>query len=385
MKKFVLKSALVALLVLGFQTPTYAAKLGLYPTSSALKKGCNYNVDVVINTEGVNSRGADAFLSYDSNKIEVLSISPGWVFKSYPGKVFGNGNIKITAFSQNGFYNGSGTLARIAFRSINDATSGGFQFKYSPGSTVDSNVADENSNDMLNGVWGADYTFEDGPCFVITPDTTPPWIELEDLKPGMDWQNMVPNTNIKFTIQDDKSGVDLDTLTVDVNDLTYTKDGENSFTYEGVAKKYDITINPEKDFIEEIDVNVTVNAKDNDENEMEPFEYTFGTYTLPEDYLRPAAPEPPTEPEVLTITCPKVKCPKVVCEEECPTLRGSAPEPQVKFWFPLILLILLIISLYFNFADVEFEEELNIRTKRVHERFKLIFKKDRKRAKKWKK
>jgi hypothetical protein len=333
MKKFILNSLAISLLFVAFHAPqAHAAKMSLYPSSGQFNEGCQYSVDIIMNTEGANTRGADAFMSYNPNEIEILGIRPGWIFKSYPGRIFGGGDIKITAFSENGFYKGSGSLARLTFRSKPGVTSATISFKYSPGATTDSNVAGESANDILNGAYGAKYNFVKGPCFVEVPDTKPPYIKYEDLKPGMDWENLVPNTDIQMIIRDDKSGVDLDTVTVDINGTLYTKDGDKKFTYEGPNTAYSITIDPENDFIlGEEEVTVKVNAEDLSDNVMDEFVYGFNAYEIPLEVLRAAAPE-----------CPELVCP----EPECPTLISI-----FKCFFPWILLILLLISLAFNFKE----------------------------------
>ena len=301
---------MIGILAIAFHNSAHAAKFGLSPGSSELRQGCKYTVDIIVNTEGASTRGADAFLSYNPDEIEILDIDPGVVYKSYPGKIFGNGSIRITAFSQDGLFNGRGVLARIAFRSKPGVEFSKIYFNYSPGATTDSNIAGENANDILDGVYGAEYTFIPGPCVVEVPDLKAPW--LENLRPGIDWENMVPNTNITFSIKDDRSGVDLDSLTVQTDDLLYGKKGENTFSYEGRPTDYQIVIDPEDDFITDEPVTVNIKAKDLSENAME-LNYEFTVYPI----------------------------------SECPVeVRPAAPPDYRKFLIPL--LILLLASMLYN-------------------------------------
>lgn len=300
MKKILLCSFLIGLLM-AFQTPAHAAKLSLNPASANLTEECENIVNIMVDTQGEDTRGADAFMSYNPNEIEMLSILPGDMYNSYPGKIIRNGDIFITAFSENGFFVGSGTLARLVFKSKPGVKSTTISFKYSPGSTVDSNVAGREANDILNTVFSGTYTFEPGVCegkilLPATPpsplsDTKPPW--TENLRPGIDWGNMVPNSDLSFTILDNLSGVDLNSLKIEIDNILYTKDGENIFNYEGTPRKYKIIINPENDFIknEGEKIPVSIKARDLDNNLLS-LDYTFTAYPISEcpESLRPAAP-----------------------------------------------------------------------------------------------
>lgn len=298
MKKILLCSFLIGLLM-AFQTPAHAAKLSLSPASANLTEECENIVNIMVDTQGADTRGADAFMSYNPNEIEMLNILPGEMYKSYPGKIIRNGDIFITAFSENGFFAGSGTLARLVFKSKPGVKSTTISFKYSPGSTVDSNVAGREANDILNTVFSGTYTFESGSCEGIplkpaapppVSDTKPPW--LEDLRPGVDWGNMVPNSDLSFTILDNLSGVDLNSLKIKIDNTLYTKDGENIFNYEGTPRKYRIIIDPKNDFIKNKDekVPVTISARDLTQN-LFTLDYAFTVYpTLECPDVRPAAP-----------------------------------------------------------------------------------------------
>ncbi len=296
MKKILLCSFIIGLLI-AFQTPAYAAKLSLSPASASLTEECQNTVNIMVDTQGAETRGADAFMSYNPNEIEMLDILPGGMYKSYPGKIIRNGDIFITAFSENGFFSGSGMLARLVFKSKPGVKSTTISFKYSPGSTVDSNVAGRGADDILNTVFSGTYTFEPGVCEEIPlrpaappplSDTKPPWIE--DLRPGVGWENMVPNTDLSFTILDNLSGVDLNSLKIELDGILYTKDGENTFTYDGTPRKYKITVNPENDFIKEEGEKVPVNISAMDlAKNLFTLDYTFTVYPVSE-CLRPAAP-----------------------------------------------------------------------------------------------
>ena len=158
-------------------------------------------------------------------------------------------------------------------------------------------MAGRGANDILSSVFSGTYTFEPGACEKIPlrpaaplSDAKPPWIE--NLRPGIDWGNMVPNTNLSFTILDNLSGVDLSSLKIEIDNILYTKDGGNVFNYEGTPRKYKITVDPEKDFIknEGEKIPVTISARDLAQN-LFTLDYTFTVYPISECLdVRPAAP-----------------------------------------------------------------------------------------------
>ena len=304
MKKLLLCSLIIGLMA-AFQTPAHAAELSLSPASGILTEGCQNTVDIIVNTQGADTRGADAFMTYNPNEIEMLSILPGSMYKSYPGKIISNGDIFITAFSENGFFKGNGTLARLVFRGKPGVKSTTISFKYSPGSTVDSNVAGREANDMLTSVFSGTYTFETGSCEpdivrpsapeeprAPPPDTDPPYVD--NLRPGVSWENMVPNTDLTFDLMDDMTGVDLNSVIVELDGITYTTYSDNKLKYDGNKQKYRIKIDPDKDFAKEEGERIPVNikAKDLDGNQFT-LNYYFTAYPTsicPDDETRPAAP-----------------------------------------------------------------------------------------------
>ncbi|MBN2095781.1 hypothetical protein JW752_00065 [Candidatus Peregrinibacteria bacterium] len=342
MKNIIKIIGIAALLLLPIKT--HAAALSMNPASANLTEGCENTVNIMVDTQGAETRGADAFLSYNPNEIEVLSILPGEMYKSYPGKIISNGNIFITAFSENGFFVGNGTLARLVFKSKPGVKSTTIRFKYAYGSTVDSNVAGRGAEDILSSVASGTYTFEPGICGTapIKPaappaDTTPP--RVDKLRPGIGWENMVPNTDLSFELIDDGIGVNLDSFQVELDGVSYNREGPNRFNYEGGNKKYNITINPEEDFRkgEGEKIPVSIRAEDLNRNLLS-LTYTFTVYSIP----------------------------------ECPECLHAAAEPITKYSpgarVMLLILLFLVIVLYFVniwlFTEPPIREEVPAKPKR---------------------
>ena len=311
-------------------TNTNAAKMALSPGSSEMVSGCTSVLNIIVNTEGSDTTAVDAFLKYNPDEVEIIDqatgisgiqIRKGSVYDSYPGNIVNNGIIRLTAFNREGYFNGRGVVGSIVFKSKPGVTSSTINFDYRPGGTVDSNVADPDSKDILNGAYGGTYTFKTGKC---GGDSTPP--NIQDEKPAQGEIGAALDSNVEFTIIDSMSGVDLNNLKVDINGTMYTKDGENQFTADGKPNKYKITIDPKNDFLEHVPVVVKINAQDLDKNVMPEKKYSFNE-------LMPA-----TECQLKPVAC-----------EPCPTegLKSSAPEEYTGInWWPW--LIILLCSLILN-------------------------------------
>ena len=334
------------ILALLFLTPVasaHAAKMALSPGGAEFRSGCTNALNIILNTEGGDTRAVDAFLRYNPDEIEIIDqvsgipgaqLRAGSIYQSYPGNTAQNGIIRLTAFNQSGFFNGRGILASIVFKSKPGVEQTSISFNFAPGNSTDSNVADPESLDILNGVYGGTYTFKPGPC---KADTTPPWVE--EKSPDSGEMNVPLDSNITFVIKDNQSGVDLNSLKVQVNDITYTKSGKHLFNYQGRALKYKIIIDPVTDFLARAPVKVKINAQDLEQNVMPEVVYSFN--------------------ELISIeSCECAPCPA--------ELRPAAPPDYYKFI--ISLLILLLLSMLYNLKLY-----LSIEKHRKHKFFKSHF------------
>lgn len=181
MKNFLKTMGLLAILLLPLNAK--AATLGLSPGSAELISGCADTISIVIDTEGVNSLATDAFLKYNSNEIEIIDqntgipgiqLGIGNAYESYPGNIVSNGTIRLTGFNRSGFFNGRAVLGKIGVKGKPGVTSSVIAFQFSPGNSVDSNVADANSKDVLTSVSNARLTFVPGKCPAPPPPTEKP-------------------------------------------------------------------------------------------------------------------------------------------------------------------------------------------------------------------
>jgi len=297
MKKNIITILGIIALLLITPLPAHAAKLALSPARGALNMGCPTTVNIIINTEGADTMGADAFLFYNPNEIEIIDqmtsvegvqLRPDNAYESYPGNIVSNGVIRMTAFNRQGYYNGRGVLGSIIFKAKPKTKSSTISFDYSLGRTTDSNVIDVNSNDLLNGASGGKYTFKTGKC---EGDVTPPWIE--DTKPAPGEMNVPLDSKITFTVRDDLAGVDLKTLNIQVNGIMYSKNGKYRFSSDGKPTQYKITIDPAENFLDGFPVVIKINVQDLDSNVMSEKTYGFNELmSTRECQLNPAACKP---------------------------------------------------------------------------------------------
>ena len=302
MKKIFLSLSL-ATLALAVPSPAHAAKMALSPAGGELKTGCPTAISIVVNTEGENSMAADAFLRYNPDQIEMVDqmsgvagtqLRPGSVYESYPGNFAKEGLIRLTAFNREGYFNGRGVLGSMVIKGKPGVELAEIWFEFYPGSTTDSNVANIDANDILNASYGGSYRFSTGSC---GGDASPPWVE--DPKPGNGDYGVPLDSDIQFSMRDNLSGVDLDTLKVWVNDTEYSLNGEHHFSYSGKPNRYEIQIRPIRNFLEQEPVVVKVDAQDLAKNAMQQFRYAFNELVpvaacakpVALETVRPAAPE----------------------------------------------------------------------------------------------
>lgn len=164
---------LTALLFLLLPQAVSAATLSLSPSTATFNRGCNYSVDVNLNTTSQDTDGADAILNFDKTKLNVTSISPGSIYPEYPVATpdNNNGTISISGYSSAETpFNGSGRFATINFLVTTNATLSQtpvtFDFDTNnKAKTTDSNVVQSVTvADILDNVTNGTYTIGNGSC-----------------------------------------------------------------------------------------------------------------------------------------------------------------------------------------------------------------------------
>ncbi|MBM2820757.1 MAG: hypothetical protein HW405_517 [Candidatus Berkelbacteria bacterium] len=146
--------------------------LALTPSSGTYRVGNTFSANVILNTGGNETSGADAIITYNPLDLEVIDVfgtipgvqvQPGTLYPTYPGNKVDPtaGKISVSGAILGGTkgYNGTGTFAKVTFKVLRAAATSPVNFTFTPGGTTDSNVAStkEPGKDLLNEVTNARY------------------------------------------------------------------------------------------------------------------------------------------------------------------------------------------------------------------------------------
>lgn len=168
-------------LLLIFPSLTFAATFSLSPSEGTFKKGCSYLVNINLDTQGVNTDGADALLLYDPNIFSITnsSITNGNIYPDFPGNSVNQntGLVSITGItSVSQPFNGQGLFATINLLVKDNASTGNISLKFdfdpaNPTKTTDSNIVERGTIvDVLSSVTDGNYIISDESCITPPPD-----------------------------------------------------------------------------------------------------------------------------------------------------------------------------------------------------------------------
>lgn len=181
MKKFRVVKTLFLLLSLfilhsAFFIPVALAQqatLSLSPSTGTFNPGCNFTVDILLNTGGAPTDGTDAILTYDTSRLTTnsTSIASGTIYPDYPGNNVDQQSGKITISglaSITSAFSGQGNLATVTFTVKPEAPMGEapVNFDFDPNNktnTTDANVVERGTvTDILNSVVNGAYVVGQG-------------------------------------------------------------------------------------------------------------------------------------------------------------------------------------------------------------------------------
>jgi hypothetical protein len=217
------KTLLVVGILLFMNQVSLAASFRFSPTTNTLTNNCEYTAEIIINPESKVSNAAETEITFDPSIINVIDSDPsfngiqieqGDAFSSFLENQVNNtdGKIRLTAASFTNTLQTEKTFGRIHFKIVKYSSSPTqFLFNFSGiGKTLDSNIAEaQTGKDILSSVQNATYTItSNGDCNV---DVLPPTINNPQIQ-----QNQ-----ITLNIQDDKSGVDINTVQLIIGDSIY--------------------------------------------------------------------------------------------------------------------------------------------------------------------
>lgn len=190
MKKLLI-TILATFILAIFPKLTMAASLTLTPASGTFNKSCSFNVDIKLDTSGVQTDGTDAIVLFDQSKL-TANITAGTIYATYAGTNADNNAGKITVSglaSDSSAFSGSGTLATINFTVKDTAPTGAtiVKFDFDPTgasfgpdciksgpNTCDSNVVQrDNKTDSLSSVGNGNYVIGTGTCAAGAPAVSP--------------------------------------------------------------------------------------------------------------------------------------------------------------------------------------------------------------------
>jgi len=180
MKKFIpITLAVVYLLTFSFWSgmvdqaeAAYTATLSFANPSNGGSVSVNvsnqFSIDLVVNTGGQASTGADAIVTFDSSKLNYVSVSYGSSYDAHgPNPAAGSGSpLNFGVYKNSGSFTGTGTIATLTFSvktGVTLPTNVSFNYGFtSQGSSTDSNVVITNGSgdpeDILSSVSPAAIT-----------------------------------------------------------------------------------------------------------------------------------------------------------------------------------------------------------------------------------
>ncbi len=181
-----LLSALLLVVIGSFSVSmVYASTLSLSPSSGTFNKSCSFNLDILLDTQGVGTDGTDAYLNFDSSKFTMNTIdAANKTYPEYPGSGIDPQNanrILISGLAAQGKpFSGSGKLVTINFTVKDSAQVGATQMTFdfdinNKNSTIDSNVVQTGSSqETLSSVTNGNYVVGSGACGTSGSSPIPP-------------------------------------------------------------------------------------------------------------------------------------------------------------------------------------------------------------------
>lgn len=250
-------TTLVGGLTLLFPTKIFAqtvdGSFSFSPTSGEYKESCNSSVNIVLDTGSNSSNAANIIIHYDPSQIDITDsdnsisgtqIQSGNIYEAYAENNVNSeiGEIRLTGFSIIKPFSGSGTFGTIHFIPKTSVTTVQFSIEFTRiGETLDSNIAETNSsNDILQSVNNASYSVVIAECVedrigpIITP-VKPTQYEFLDCETEK-------CSEVKFNVCDSDSGVDINTVSAEINGTTYLPSDTDHFAYTTNNNCYNITV-----------------------------------------------------------------------------------------------------------------------------------------------
>ncbi len=141
------------------------ARLSFSPAQKVVEIGEEFEVELILDTKGVETSGTDAIIGYDPTVIEILGVRPGLLYQKYPVNEVDteSGKVGFSAIATPpSSFSGRGILAYLKLRALK-AGAANLKIEFEKGQTTDSNVvqAQSGGKDILDKVINAYYSIKD--------------------------------------------------------------------------------------------------------------------------------------------------------------------------------------------------------------------------------
>jgi len=239
-----------------------------YESNQSFVRGCTGMVNIMIDTEGKDVLSADAMMNFTRSEVTVDSTNIGTAlpleaYNRIDGTDFYLSGAK---FGGSGVHQGIGLFGKVNLTLGNSTNN--FTLNFSQDFTRGNVIAEAAT--FANLITSAEsktfpvlerYNMEVDGIGFCNPDLTAPTVTFITPRNGSGGNPV--DTNIIFSLKDNRAGVDISTLDVTVkvgnNTKTFSQDTENSGGTYGI---YRVTLDPENDFEESDRVDIEVKICD---------------------------------------------------------------------------------------------------------------------------
>lgn len=266
-KKILFLNLIILFVLFAFINKVDAASFQISPEDGSLSvmgsTGCNKTIDIFINVPTETTNGAQIYIEHDFVSAgESFSISSGGLFTTYkniselPAPLF-SGNKVVGYLGYGGTKTGNNLrFARITVRTNKLLDKKNIIIRFNNDELLTSKIADGvTSENILTSVNSAIYTVQSGFCEAISP-------QIINVNPANQKPNHKVFDPITFQISDSGgSGVDIDTLALDINQDGWTG-GFTISTNKINDDLYSVVVTPDASFIAERKVTWSVSVSD---------------------------------------------------------------------------------------------------------------------------
>ncbi|MFC1655748.1 DUF4215 domain-containing protein [Patescibacteria group bacterium] len=264
-------SAHLLFLIMGFTMimPEALAATLYFKDNSGLIEGCDGTVEIMMDTEGKGVFAADTTINFNSSEITFNSMSVG---SPLPMETFNNIigtmlQLSGSRFGGTGGFTGIGTFGTIDLEPKMGETGMTLTFGTAPNDNliVDAATLTDILTSTSNKTFSINERYNkevDGVGF-CNPDTTPPTVNFI-LPPNGSGGNPV-DTNVVFSLTDDRAGVDINSLTYTIKGVGYTNTSSQT-TVDESSGVYRVETDPVANFAEGENVSVRVTICDANTN-----------------------------------------------------------------------------------------------------------------------